>query len=151
MFTNFDETDQRMIHITSKSRRVKVHERSRNPYPIKQRRSQTKRCCQLLADSRLYRTPDNVVIFLFFTWFENIIPRLLRASREGNWEFHMHGIRALILWSFAYDWTNNAKISLWTMLRYHPWGTLIQEDLEPSEMADFLSKYQEIILSVVFL
>ena len=40
---------------------------------------------------------------------EDIVFGLLRASREGNWELHMHAIRALIPWSFAYDRTNYAR------------------------------------------
>lgn len=40
---------------------------------------------------------------------EDIILGLLRASREGNWELHLHAIRSLIPWSFAYDRTNYAR------------------------------------------
>ena len=40
---------------------------------------------------------------------ENVILGLLRASREGNWNLHINGIKALIPWCFAYDKLNYAR------------------------------------------
>ena len=34
---------------------------------------------------------------------------LLRASREGNWELHLHIIPNMIPWCFAYDKLNYAR------------------------------------------
>ena len=34
---------------------------------------------------------------------EDVILGLLRASREGNWDLHLHAIRSMISWCFAYD------------------------------------------------
>ena len=34
---------------------------------------------------------------------------LIRATREGNWPLHLHSIRCLIPWSFAYDKVNYAR------------------------------------------
>lgn len=33
---------------------------------------------------------------------EDIILGLVRASRKGNWELHLHAIRSMIPWCFAY-------------------------------------------------
>ena len=33
----------------------------------------------------------------------------MRATREGNWELHLHAIRNMIPWCFAYDKTNYAR------------------------------------------
>ena len=38
-----------------------------------------------------------------------ILLRLLRASREGNWELHVSAIRSMIPWCFAYDKVNYAR------------------------------------------
>ena len=34
---------------------------------------------------------------------------LIRAAREGDWSLHLSCIRAMILWSFAYDKINYAR------------------------------------------
>ena len=34
---------------------------------------------------------------------------LLRASREGNWKFHLASVRAMIPWCFAYNNVNYAR------------------------------------------
>ena len=39
----------------------------------------------------------------------NILLALIRASREGNWLLHLHAIRAMIPWCFAYDKVNYAR------------------------------------------
>ena len=38
-----------------------------------------------------------------------ILLGLLRASREGNWLLHLHCIRTMIPWCFAYDKLNFAR------------------------------------------
>ncbi|MES9881053.1 MAG: hypothetical protein ABW185_09250 [Sedimenticola sp.] len=38
-----------------------------------------------------------------------IMLTLLRASREGNWPLHLHAIRSMIPWCFAYDKQNYAR------------------------------------------
>ena len=38
-----------------------------------------------------------------------ILLALIRASREGNWVLHLHGIRSMIPWCFAYDKQNYAR------------------------------------------
>ena len=38
-----------------------------------------------------------------------ILLRLLRVSREGNWELHVSAIRSMIPWCFAYDNVNYAR------------------------------------------
>ena len=38
-----------------------------------------------------------------------ILLRLLRASREGNWKLHLHHIRAMIPWCLAHDKPNYAR------------------------------------------
>ena len=35
---------------------------------------------------------------------------LIRATREGNWELHLEGIKAVLPWFFAYDHTYYARI-----------------------------------------
>ena len=40
---------------------------------------------------------------------DNILLALMRASREGNWLLHLHAIRAMITWCFAYDKVNYAR------------------------------------------
>lgn len=40
---------------------------------------------------------------------EEVLLGLLRASREGNWELHLHAIRTMIPWCFAYDKINYAR------------------------------------------
>ena len=40
---------------------------------------------------------------------ESVVLSLLRASREGNWDLHISGIRSLIPWCFAYDKVNYAR------------------------------------------
>ena len=39
----------------------------------------------------------------------NILLVLIRASREGNWLLHLHAIRAMIPWCFAYDKVNYTR------------------------------------------
>ena len=39
----------------------------------------------------------------------NILLVLIRASREGNWLLHLHAIRVMIPWCFAYDKVNYAR------------------------------------------
>jgi hypothetical protein len=40
---------------------------------------------------------------------ENIVLGLLRASREGNWNLHLHATSEMLPWCFAYDKTNYAR------------------------------------------
>ncbi|KAL8625537.1 hypothetical protein ACOMHN_014626 [Nucella lapillus] len=40
---------------------------------------------------------------------EDILLGLLRASREGNWDLHLHAIRSMIPWCFSYDKLNYAR------------------------------------------
>lgn len=40
---------------------------------------------------------------------EDVVLGLLRASREGDWELHLHAIRTMIPWCFAYDKMNYAR------------------------------------------
>ena len=37
---------------------------------------------------------------------EGVVLGLLSASREGNWDLHLTGIRIMIPWCFAYDKVN---------------------------------------------
>ena len=45
----------------------------------------------------------------YIDMIEHVILGLLCASREGNWNLHINGIRALIPWCFAYDKVNYAR------------------------------------------
>ena len=40
---------------------------------------------------------------------EDILIGLLRASCEGNWNLHLHAVRNMIPWRFAYDKLNYAR------------------------------------------
>ena len=40
-----------------------------------------------------------------------ILPGLLRASGEGNWELHISSVRNMIPWCFAYNNLNYARYS----------------------------------------
>ena len=40
---------------------------------------------------------------------EKIVLGLLRASREGDWDLHLHSIRMMIPWCFAYDKVNYSR------------------------------------------
>ena len=40
---------------------------------------------------------------------EGVLLGLLRASREGDWDLHLHSIRMMIPWCFAYDKVNYAR------------------------------------------
>ena len=40
---------------------------------------------------------------------EDVLLGLIRASREGNWLLHLHAIRQMIPWCFAYDKINYAR------------------------------------------
>ncbi|KAL8567726.1 hypothetical protein ACOMHN_009034 [Nucella lapillus] len=40
---------------------------------------------------------------------EDVLLGLLRASREGNWDLHLHAIRSMIPWCFSYDKLNYAR------------------------------------------
>ena len=40
---------------------------------------------------------------------EGIVLGLLRASREGDWDLHLHSIRMMIPWCFAYDKVNYSR------------------------------------------
>ena len=40
---------------------------------------------------------------------EGIVLGLLRASREGDWDLHLHSVRMMIPWCFAYDKVNYAR------------------------------------------
>ena len=39
----------------------------------------------------------------------DILLALFRASRDGNWHLHLHAIRQMIPWCFAYDKVNYAR------------------------------------------
>ncbi len=45
----------------------------------------------------------------YIDFVEDVILGLLRASREGNWDLHLHSIRELIPWCFAYHRVNYAR------------------------------------------
>lgn len=40
---------------------------------------------------------------------ENVVLGLLRSSRERNWGLHLHAIKSMIPWCFAYDKVNYAR------------------------------------------
>ena len=40
---------------------------------------------------------------------EDILIGLLRASCEGNWNLHLHAVRSMIPWCFAYEKVNYAR------------------------------------------
>ena len=40
---------------------------------------------------------------------EDILPGLQRAYRQGNWNLHLHVVRSMIPWCFAYDKLNYAR------------------------------------------
>ena len=40
---------------------------------------------------------------------EDVLLGLLRSSREGNWDLHLHAIRSMIPWCFSYDKLNYAR------------------------------------------
>lgn len=40
---------------------------------------------------------------------EDVLLGLIRASREGNWQLHLHAVRQMIPWCFAYDKVNYAR------------------------------------------
>ena len=40
---------------------------------------------------------------------QDVVLGLLCASREGNWDLHLHAIRTMIPWCFAYDKVNYAR------------------------------------------
>ena len=40
---------------------------------------------------------------------EGIVLGLLRAYREGDWDLHLHSIRMMIPWCFAYDKVNYSR------------------------------------------
>lgn len=39
----------------------------------------------------------------------DVLLALIRASRDGNWHLHLHAIREMIPWCFAYDKVNYAR------------------------------------------
>lgn len=39
----------------------------------------------------------------------DVLLALIRASRDGNWDLHLHAIREMIPWCFAYDKVNYAR------------------------------------------
>ena len=45
----------------------------------------------------------------YIDFVENVVLGLLRASREGNWYYHLQSIRMMIPWCFAYDKVNYAR------------------------------------------
>ena len=40
---------------------------------------------------------------------EGIVLGLLRVSREGDWDLHLHSVRMMIPWCFAYDKVNYSR------------------------------------------
>ena len=40
---------------------------------------------------------------------EDVVLGLQRESREGDWELHLHAIKTIIPWCFAYDKMNYAR------------------------------------------
>ena len=40
---------------------------------------------------------------------EDVLLGLLRSSREGNWDLHLHAIRSMTPWRFSYDKLNYAR------------------------------------------
>ena len=56
---------------------------------------------------------NNGELFAFWMSYidmvEDVVLGLLRASREGDWELHIHTIRSMIPWCFAYDKINYAR------------------------------------------
>lgn len=45
----------------------------------------------------------------YVDFVEDVVLGLLRSSREGNWTLHLHAIRVLLPWCFAYDKVNYAQ------------------------------------------
>jgi len=58
-----------------------------------------------------------------------IMLRLLRASREGNWMLHIASIRKMIPWCFAYDKLNYARF-----LSYYYYVQMSQLHIEHPEV-----------------
>ncbi|KAL8619632.1 hypothetical protein ACOMHN_019687 [Nucella lapillus] len=60
-----------------------------------------------------YLRHDNGELSAFWMTYVDIIQDillgLLRASREGEWDLHLHAIRLMIPWCFAYDKLNYAR------------------------------------------
>ena len=69
----------------------------------------------------------------------DILLGLIRASREGNWQLHLHAIRNMIPWCFAYDKINYA--------RYLPVYHARMMNL-PSEHPDVYSNFMARMFSV---
>ena len=45
----------------------------------------------------------------YLDFMETIVLGLLRGTREGNWYMHLHAIKSMIPWCFAYDKINYAR------------------------------------------
>ncbi|KAL8624130.1 hypothetical protein ACOMHN_036133 [Nucella lapillus] len=60
-----------------------------------------------------YLRHDNGELSAFWMTYVDIIQDillgLLRASRDGDWDMHLHAIRLMIPWCFAYDRLNYAR------------------------------------------
>ncbi|KAL8590114.1 hypothetical protein ACOMHN_034344 [Nucella lapillus] len=60
-----------------------------------------------------YLRHDNGELSAFWMTYvgiiQDILLGLLRASREGEWDLHLHAIRLMIPWCFAYDRLNYAR------------------------------------------
>ena len=54
---------------------------------------------------------------------EDILIGILRASCEGNWNLHLHAVRNMIPWCFAYDKLNYPRY----MSPYYAQMTNLQE------------------------
>jgi len=68
---------------------------------------------QLFGKYKQFLRADNGDLSAFWMSYidivEDVLLGLLRACREGNWQLHLHAIRQMIPWCFAYDKINYAR------------------------------------------
>jgi len=68
---------------------------------------------QLFGKYKQFLPADNGDLSAFWMSYidivEDVLLGLLRACREGNWQLHLHAIRQMIPWCFAYDKINYAR------------------------------------------
>ena len=65
------------------------------------------------------------VFWNFYLEVVSTLLGLLRATREGEWEFHLDCIKAILPWFFTYDHTNYARylplylLDMWALSDTH--------------------------------
>ena len=60
-------------------------------------------------DRLRHESGDLAAFWMTYIDLVEILLGLIRASREGNWLLHLHSIKSLIPWCFAYDKQNYAR------------------------------------------